>query len=436
MKNKHLTFDERVYIQESLNQGLAIHKISKQLKRPDSSISREIQRNRYRITESSKNIYTCIHYNNCNLMHGCGDMECNHFCGHCFRICNQSVCPEYKPMSCEITSHSPFVCNGCKPEKMRICRFPKYRYDAKRAQILYQDTLKSSRQGISITEEEMTNLDNLVSPLLLNGHSIKSVFLTHKDEIPCSERTLYNYVDQCYLTARNIDMPRKVKYKVRYKHGDSRRNHEPFTAGRTYSDFNRYIHDNPDLNIVEMDTVIGTPGGKVLLTLMLRNCSLMIAILLPHKTQECVCEALNELCNAVGINVFQKVFGVILTDRGAEFSNPYALECDENGEIKTRVFYCDSYCSWQKGMIEKNHEFIRYVLPSGRSFDDLNPMDITLLMNHINNYPRANLNGNTPYDLAKLLTDDSLLKALHYHKIKADNVILKPLLLRKAKYES
>lgn len=85
-------------------------------------------------------------------------------------------------------------------------------------------------------------------------------------------------------------------------------------------------------------------------------------------------------------------------------------------------------------MIEKNHEFIRYVLPSGRSFDELDPMDITLLMNHINNYPRANLNGNTPFSMAKLLTDETLFKALHYHKIKPDNVILKPFLLKKAKY--
>lgn len=433
MKNKHFTFDERVFIQECLDQAISIHRIAKQLKKADSSISREIQRNRYRISEPNRKVFTCMHYNNCNLLHGCGDTECNHFCRHCFRICNQQVCPEYEPLNCEIITHSPFVCNGCKPEKMKLCRFPKYRYNAKRAQVKYEDTLKSSRQGISVTEEEMMYIDNLVSPLLFNGHSIKSIFLTHKDEIPCSERTLYNYVNQCYLTARNIDMPRKVKYKVRYKHGAPGRNHEPFTVGRTYSDFNRYIHDNPDLSIVEMDTVIGTPGGKVLLTLLFRNCSLMLAFLLPNKTQECVCEVLNELSNAIGIDTFQKLFGVILTDRGTEFSNPYAVESDRYGEIKTRVFYCDSYCSWQKGMIEKKHEFIRYVLPSGKSFDNYTQEDITLLMNHINNYPRANLNGNTPFILAKLLLDEKLLKAVHFHKIRPDDVILKPFLLRKTK---
>lgn len=110
-------------------------------------------------------------------------------------------------------------------------------------------------------------------------------------------------------------------------------------------------------------------------------------------------------------------------------------ECDNNGEIKTKVFYCDAYCSWQKGMIEKNHEFIRYVLPSGKSFDEFSQEDITLLMNHINNYPRKNLNGSTPFALAKLLLDKELLRNLHFHKIQPDNIILKPMLLQKPKYK-
>lgn len=30
---------------------------------------------------------------------------------------------------------------------------------------------------------------------------------------PCSIRTLYNYIDQGYFTAINLDLPRKVRYK-------------------------------------------------------------------------------------------------------------------------------------------------------------------------------------------------------------------------------
>lgn len=119
-----------------------------------------------------------------------------------------------------------------------------------------------------------------------------------------------------------------------------------------------------------------------------------------------------------------------MTDRGTEFTNPYAIESDIWGEIKTRVFYCDPQCSWQKGMIERNHEFIRMVLPPGSSFEHLNQEDITLMMNHINNYPRASLNGHSPMQLAHLLLDEQLLKVLNYIDIPQDNIVLRPKLMK------
>ena len=46
MKHKHLSFEERCIIEENLNKGMSVHRIAIQLKRPDSSIIREIKRNR------------------------------------------------------------------------------------------------------------------------------------------------------------------------------------------------------------------------------------------------------------------------------------------------------------------------------------------------------------------------------------------------------
>ena len=41
--------------------------------------------------------------------------------------------------------------------------------------------------------------------------------------------------------------------------------------------------------------------------------------------------------------------------------------------------------SWQKGRLEKNHEFIRYILPKGRPFTMLTKAQVVTMMNHINN---------------------------------------------------
>ncbi len=432
---KHLTFQERICIEESLDKRISINMIAKQLKKSRSTIAREIQRNRYQVSEPRYKIHLCIHETSCERMHMCNDDSCQRYCSHCSGVCHTDKCKDYVPQQCHMIANSPFVCNGCDRIDKGIgrdaCRYIKFKYQAKRAQLLYEENLTDSRSGISYSPSEIAEIDNLVSPLLLNGQSISTVFFNHANDLPCCERTLYNLVNGCYLTARNIDLPRKVKFKTRYKHGNGR-NHDVFTFDRTYADFKNYLIDNPDVSICEMDTVIGkSEQGPVLLTLMLRNCHLMIALLLPNKSQGSVIEALNELCDQMGIDVFKKVFGVIITDRGTEFANPLALECDRYGKLKTKVFYCDSYCSWQKGMIEKNHEFIRYVIPKGTSFVGLSQQDITLMMNHINNYPRASLNNCTPFALAEMLVDKKLLEVLGYHKILPDDVILKPSLIKK-----
>ncbi|MCR4674585.1 MAG: IS30 family transposase, partial [Lachnospiraceae bacterium] len=89
----------------------------------------------------------------------------------------------------------------------------------------------------------------------------------------------------------------------------------------------------------------------------------------------------------------------------------------------------DPYRSNQKGMIEKNHEFIRMILPKGHSFDNLSQYDATRIANHINSYPREALNGNTPYSLAKMLIGKDFLEKMNCKKIPADLVTLRPSLL-------
>ena len=179
-----------------------------------------------------------------------------------------------------------------------------------------------------------------------------------------------------------------------------------------------------------MDTVEGTKGGKVLLTMMFRNCSLMLAFLLESKTQENVQRVFNELTELLGIEVFNTLFPVILTDNGIEFQNPSLLECTESGETRTKIYYCNPNSSWQKGMIEKNHEYIRFVVPKGKTFDIYTQEDITLMVNHINSEARDSLNGCTPFKLSQLLLNNRLHSGLSLKAIAPDEVMLRPELLK------
>ena len=118
-----------------------------------------------------------------------------------------------------------------------------------------------------------------------------------------------------------------------------------------------------------------------------------------------------------------------MTDNGPEFKNPWAIEKTDTGKQRTMVFYCDPYVSNQKGKLEKNHEYIRYVIPKGRSMQRYTQDDINLLASHINSTARDSLNGATPFDLANLLLDKKIPILTGQFKVSPDDVLLKPALL-------
>lgn len=428
-KGKHLSLEDRYYIEESLNQKCSLKEIAKNLGKDPTTISKEIRRNRIASNRHKQaEFINCNNKKDCQKKHFCGK-SCDQLCKRCKILNCYRSCPDYTSMKCINLTRFPHVCNGCK--RITICHIEKQHYRAKVADANYHELLKSSREGVDITSHELTKLDDLISPLILKGQSLTHIFANHKTEIGCSERTLYSYFDKNMFTARNIDLPRKVRYKPRKKAVTPASRSFVHRIGRTYDDFNTYIEANPGASVVEMDTVYGTKGGKVLLTFFFRSCSLMIAFLLDSCTKDCVREAIDKLYDEVGTEVFKKSFPLILTDNGSEFKSPELIEYDDNSNERTKVFYCNPMASYQKPYIEKNHEYIRYILQKGKSFKNLTQEDVTLAMNHINSTARASLNGCTPYKLAQLLLDESLLERLSLREIPADEVHLKPMLLKK-----
>ncbi len=413
--NKHLTYEERDFIEIGLKQGRNFTEIAKDLSKDRRTISREIQKHRFRRNpggfNNSKNL--------CKNRHECKKFDCT----------NEKEC--YEEEICFKLTGAPYVCNGC--EQKNRCRKIKYYYYAKFANDEYSEKLRTSRYGINLSKEETYDIDKLITPLIKEKHqSISHIYANHPDEISFSRTTMYNYVDLGVFSFRNIDLPRKVKYKKRKENEKQRiRRETAIRKGRTYEDFKEYIGKHPECSIVEMDTVEGVKGGKVFLTLIFRQSRFMLIYLMDNKTMECVEKAFKNIRQILGIETFKKVFEVILTDNGSEFFNPLSIEVDEEtGEIISHVFYCDPGASWQKGTIEKNHEFIRYVLPKGSSFDELTQEKTNVLMSHINSTSRDSLNGKTPYDATLLILNDEMINKLGVTKVKADDVNLSPNLLK------
>ena len=305
-------------------------------------------------------------------------------------------------------------------------------YDAEDAHLLCQSRLSESRSGILCNELELARINALVTPLAKNGQSIHQIYESNKDVLMCSEKTLYNYIDACLLDVRNIDLPRKVKYRPRYKKPEFKVD-RACRNGRTYKDFQAFMANHPEYPVVQMDSVCGNKGGKVLLTIHFVDTSLMLAFIRDANTSISVTDIWDMIYRALGRKNFEKLCPVILTDNGSEFSNPKAIEFgpDEKGIRRTNVFYCDPSCPYRKGAIEVNHELIRRIVPKGNSFDSYNQDDIFLMMDHINSYKRKKLNNRSPYDAFSFYYGEDILKQLACKPVAAENIILKPGLLKK-----
>ena len=383
-KHKHLTLSDRNDIQLGLERGETFKAIGQSILKDPTTVSKEVKRNR-QVREST---------------------------------CDNLTCP--------LLDKAPFVCNGC-PERRQNCGFKKIFYLAKQAQKQYEQTLVEAREGTPLNSKTFWDMDKVISDGIKKGQHIYHILKTHNLDV--SSSTVYRHIRKGYLSIAPIDLARAVKFKERRK---SNLPSIPKEAkkGRSYEDFQNYLVLNQLDSWLEMDTVMGRMGGKVLLTFNLSFCNFIFARLLDNKTAFEVTKHLYDIKNTLhqADKDFCQLFPVILTDNGGEFARVDDIEMDVRGESK--LFFCDPNRSDQKGRIEKNHTLIRDILPKGTSFDNLTQEDINLVCSHVNSVKRAALNGKSAYELFAFTYGEDIPKLLGISKIPAEDVCQSSTLLQ------
>ena len=383
-KHKHLTLSDRNDIQLGLERGETFKAIGQLILKDPTTVSKEVKRNK-QIRDSTSN----------NL-------------------------------PCPLLDKAPFVCNGC-PKRRQNCGFKKIFYLAKQAQKQYEQTLVEAREGTPLNSKTFWDMDKIISDGVKKGQHIYHILKTHNLDV--SSSTVYRHIRKGYLSIAPIDLARAVKFKERRK---SKLPSIPKEAkkGRSYEDFQNYLALNQLDSWLEMDTVMGRMGGKVLLTFNLSFCNFIFARLLDNKTALEVTKHLYDIKNTLhqADKDFFQLFPVILTDNGGEFARIDDIEMDVRGESK--LFFCDPNRSDQKGRIEKNHTLIRDILPKGTSFDNLTQEDINLVCSHVNSVKRAALNGKSAYELFEFTYGEEIPKLLGISKIPAEDVCQSSTLLQ------
>ena len=427
---KHLSLYDRQYIEQSLNEGKTFKDIARYLCKDPTTISREVKLHRSLNTwnrGSFNNPYNfCIHRFSCRKTNVCGKLViCDNLCRNC-HFCNQS-CRHFVLEHCPRMEKAPFVCNGCNKPRNRCHIANKYDYNAAFAQRKYEELLSSSRQGIAVSRPEIHRMDSILKPLVEQGQSPYHI-LTNHPELNVSVKTLYNYIDQGVLLVRNVDLKRKVKFKVRKTRKKAYITEREVFIGRSYKDFKALGLSD----FVEMDTVISSGDClKSILTFYFTDTGLFLAFLLNRCTKAAVRTVFDRLEQFMGTYEFLSLFEYVLTDRGAEFGDPVALETGVNDIQRTSIYYCDPMSSGQKGGIEEVHTLLRMILPKKTVFSDLTQWDLRKITNHINSYSRERLAGKTPYQCALDKYGEKALNALQLRPVPPDEVNLTPKLLKK-----
>ena len=432
MKQKHLTLEARILIETLLNERNSFKSIARQLNKDCTTISKEIKSHIFfdKAGTFGKAFNDCrlAFQHQCSVQKVCRDCSKNKnrpcwTCGICI-----SSCIYYEKYVCPKLSKPPYVCNGCADRSK--CTLEKRFYKASFAQKEYEQVRSESRSGFALSETELKQIDDVISPLLKKGQSLHHIAVHHTDELMKSERTLYSYINNGLFTARNIDMPRTIRMRPRKNVSKKLKIDKACRIGRDFSCFEKYLKEHPDAAVRQIDSVEGIKGGPVLLTIHFVEQELQLAFLRQYNDSQSVIDIFNRLYIELRTDIFMELFPVILADNGSEFSNPSAIELDAQGNQRTKMFYCNASSPYQKGSCENNHELIRRIIPKGVDIGNYSQEQIDLMMSHINSYSRKKLGNKSPYEVFEFQYGKEILDIFHLQKIPADEIILSPELLK------
>ena len=406
----HLTLDERKIIQVGIENNSTKADIARTIGKDATTIAKEIRKHR---THKPRNTFNRPVI--CAKMQQCTKKPC------------VKKCEFHEEPKCSRRDKSPGACNKC--EKMSKCYFDKYFYNAVTSNENYRRDLVDFREGLNLTTKERDGIAKIITPLLKQGQSVHQILSAHPEITQC-EKTIYTYIEYGVFKDFGVDnfsLKEQVNRKLPKKY---KKRKEPINfAGRKYADFLTFRAANPDVPVVEMDTVYNNVSGPYIQTFIFEKTAFMIGLLHDERTSAAMAGGVSLLQKRLGNVMFSKLCPVLLADRGSEFEIWKLFELESDGSTRLNMFYCDPMQSSQKPHVENNHNYVREIIPNSFPMDSLKQNDIDVMFSHINSTPRRSLGDKSPYEVFCFLYGNQAADALNICPIMRDNVILKPKLI-------
>ena len=411
MSKKRLDHDDRINLQAGIAKGYSLRKIAEILGKSRSTIYREIIKN-------------------------CYYKDCRHTCSHCQLNCidksshyRNGECLIFIAHECDHWKEFPFTCNGCN--ESQFCSHRKRYYDCVEANATSKRNRREPRVFKGLSNDDLKEIDPIITEGVKNGQSLHHIYISSSIlQKKCCERTLRRYIYRGYLSVKAHQLPRYVRYSHKYDYEKKKIVNVERMLGRTFSDYKKYVEEHSDDNIFQYDSVEGKiDDKKAILTITYPEFRFQFGYLISKQNMTSVYRKIRMLQKLLGKR-YEEIFQINLSDNGPEFGKFHEIEIDKYGHHLCKVFFTNPYRSTDKASCERNHEFIRYVIPKGKSLDFLTQEKVELLFSHINSYVRESNKNKTPYDLMVERFGIEFMEIIGIKRISPKDICLKPSLLK------
>lgn len=385
---KQLTEEDRFTLQSCIHNQMSFAQMAKRLNVHKTTIIREIKRNRVMKNGSLGGI---CGYRNKNL-----------------------------------------VCNACP--KKGYCHFVKYYYNNKNASTETQKRRSTTRSKTRVPEDILTLANQvLVKAIIEQKQSLHDTYIANEElHLIGTELTVRNLI---YKGLFDVKQHHLRNYTI-YKH-DSKTTAKPtipynmkILLNRAYHDYKAFKNDNPTLNVVEFDSLIGKISDKqAILTITFPKYGFQFGKLIRKGNPEDVFTAITELFAKLGSDLVKTIFPINISDNGIEFSRFSDIETDlVTGELICNTFFTRPNNATDKATCERIHRMARYLFPKSHSFDDLTQDMVDEGYSHLNSKARSSLIDQTPYDLVHDAFGQTFLNTINIKKIPLKKVRFIPLI--------
>lgn len=206
------------------------------------------------------------------------------------------------------------------------------------------------------------------------------------DGFPCY-KTIYKWINDGTIINGNKSLLRR-KGK-----GGWCETRGKFNKGKSIRKRDKKIYKRADYGHWELDTVVSGRGKTkaCFITLVERKSRFYKAIKSPNRHADIVARLIIDYLK----HFPSELVKTITTDNGAEFADWQTIE----KELNCEVYFCDTFCAWQKGSNENSNGLLREFFPKGYNLSRYTQVYIDKKVNLINNRPRKCNNWISPSKL-------------------------------------